>query len=208
MVTPTTKATDHDVPLSPEEIVRQGLVTHEDWDTVSSKASPPAGCTPFILLSEQHPGLGAPVGAAQHCRSRSRPATAPLYGHSSTCMVMDVEIMVPCGAEGSAKGCCSLQISSAALELFAYGQAEAAKRGLLLVDTKYEFGRDSEGTIRLIDEIHTPDSSRHVPHTCALLCIDVSEGTARECPSGLRCVCRVAGVSKQLPGCLASQTLV
>ncbi|CAK0787108.1 hypothetical protein CVIRNUC_010324 [Coccomyxa viridis] len=85
VVTPTTKAADHDVPLSPEEIVRQGLVTQEDWDTVSS----------------------------------------------------------------------------AALELFAYGQAEAAKRGLLLVDTKYEFGRDSEGTIRLIDEIHTPDSSRY-----------------------------------------------
>ena len=54
-----------------------------------------------------------------------------------------------------------MQISSAALELFAYGQQEAAKRGLLLVDTKYEFGTDSQGTIRLIDEIHTPDSSRY-----------------------------------------------
>ncbi len=56
-----------------------------------------------------------------------------------------------------------MQISSAALELFAYGQQEAARRGLLLVDTKYEFGRDSQGTIRLIDEIHTPDSSRCNP---------------------------------------------
>ena len=55
-----------------------------------------------------------------------------------------------------------LQISSAALELFLYGQHEAAKRGLLLVDTKYEFGKDSQGTIRLIDEIHTPDSSRYI----------------------------------------------
>ncbi len=53
-----------------------------------------------------------------------------------------------------------MQISNAALELFAYGQQEASKRGLLLVDTKYEFGKDSHGTIRLIDEIHTPDSSR------------------------------------------------
>ena len=50
--------------------------------------------------------------------------------------------------------------SRAAMELFAFGQAEAAKRGLILVDTKYEFGRDAEGVIRLIDEIHTPDSSR------------------------------------------------
>ena len=50
--------------------------------------------------------------------------------------------------------------SQAAMELFAFGQAEAAKRGLILVDTKYEFGRDADGVIRLIDEIHTPDSSR------------------------------------------------
>lgn len=48
-----------------------------------------------------------------------------------------------------------------ALELFAFGQAEAAKRGLILVDTKYEFGKDAEGNIRVIDEIHTPDSSRY-----------------------------------------------
>lgn len=51
--------------------------------------------------------------------------------------------------------------AEAALALFARGQALAAERGLILVDTKYEFGRDSDGTIRLIDEIHTPDSSRY-----------------------------------------------
>lgn len=45
--------------------------------------------------------------------------------------------------------------------LFARGTALAAKKGLILVDTKYEFGKDSEGNIRLIDEIHTPDSSRY-----------------------------------------------
>ena len=55
-----------------------------------------------------------------------------------------------------------LQASQAALALFAFGQQEAAKRGLLLVDTKYEFGKDAEGKILLIDEIHTPDSSRYV----------------------------------------------
>lgn len=52
------------------------------------------------------------------------------------------------------------QASSAALALFKFGQEEAAKRGLLLVDTKYEFGKDAEGNVMLIDEIHTPDSSR------------------------------------------------
>ncbi len=45
--------------------------------------------------------------------------------------------------------------------LFAFGQSEAAKRGLILVDTKYELGRRPDGTLCFIDEIHTPDSSRY-----------------------------------------------
>ena len=45
--------------------------------------------------------------------------------------------------------------------LFLRGTALAAKQGLLLVDTKYEFGKDADGNIVLIDEIHTPDSSRY-----------------------------------------------
>jgi phosphoribosylaminoimidazole-succinocarboxamide synthase len=86
MVTPTTKDDDHDRPIGPEEIVSTGLMTQEEWDTVSSKA----------------------------------------------------------------------------LGLFTFGQKEAASRGLILVDTKYEFGRDAvTGEIMLIDEVHTPDSSRY-----------------------------------------------
>lgn len=45
--------------------------------------------------------------------------------------------------------------------LFERGTALAAKRGLILVDTKYEFGKTASGEIVLIDEIHTPDSSRY-----------------------------------------------
>eukprot|EP00607_Mallomonas_marina_P002093 CAMPEP_0182432326 /NCGR_PEP_ID=MMETSP1167-20130531/55520_1 /TAXON_ID=2988 /ORGANISM="Mallomonas Sp, Strain CCMP3275" /LENGTH=128 /DNA_ID=CAMNT_0024619689 /DNA_START=594 /DNA_END=977 /DNA_ORIENTATION=- len=48
-----------------------------------------------------------------------------------------------------------------ALQLFQYGQEVALQHGLLLVDTKYEFGKDETGKICLIDEIHTPDSSRY-----------------------------------------------
>ena len=48
-----------------------------------------------------------------------------------------------------------------ALALFAEGTRLAKERGLILVDTKYEFGRTSDGRILLIDEIHTPDSSRY-----------------------------------------------
>jgi len=51
--------------------------------------------------------------------------------------------------------------SAKALDLFTFGQKLAAERGLILVDTKYEFGVDGSGNILLIDEIHTPDSSRY-----------------------------------------------
>src|SRR5438477_228365 len=52
-------------------------------------------------------------------------------------------------------------VSELALDLFACGRAIAAERGLILVDTKYEFGRNQNGQIILADEIHTPDSSRY-----------------------------------------------
>ena len=51
--------------------------------------------------------------------------------------------------------------SAKALELFAFGQKIAAERGLILADTKYECGVTSDGEVLLIDEIHTPDSSRY-----------------------------------------------
>lgn len=86
IITPTTKAAhgDHDANISPEEIVAQGLLTQEEWDTL-----------------------------ADYTR-----------------------------------------------KLYARGVEIAAKQGVILVDTKYEFGRTSDGEIVLIDEIHTPDSSR------------------------------------------------
>lgn len=86
ILTPTSKAADgdHDAPLSPDEVLAQGLVTRAQWE----------------------------------------------------------------------------QLSAYALALFARGQAMAAERGLILADTKYEFGLDETGAIVLADEIHTPDSSR------------------------------------------------
>jgi phosphoribosylaminoimidazole-succinocarboxamide synthase len=53
------------------------------------------------------------------------------------------------------------EVTAKALALFARGRDIAAKHGLILVDTKYEFGFDGEGRIILADEIHTPDSSRY-----------------------------------------------
>jgi len=53
-----------------------------------------------------------------------------------------------------------VQLENYALALFARGTEMAAKQGLILVDTKYEFGK-LDGKIYLIDEVHTPDSSRY-----------------------------------------------
>jgi len=85
LLTPTTKETEHDRPISPKEIVTEGWMSQEDWD----------------------------------------------------------------------------QASDIAMRLYQYGVDMAEKHGLILVDTKYELGKDAEGKITLIDEIHTPDSSRY-----------------------------------------------
>jgi len=53
------------------------------------------------------------------------------------------------------------KVKETATRLFLRGQELAAKNGLILVDTKYEFGTDENGNLVLIDEIHTPDSSRY-----------------------------------------------
>ncbi len=52
-------------------------------------------------------------------------------------------------------------VAEISLALFARGREMAAKNGLILVDTKYEFGLDKKGNVVLADEIHTPDSSRY-----------------------------------------------
>ncbi len=53
------------------------------------------------------------------------------------------------------------QLENYTLALYERGTKIAAEKGLILVDTKYEFGKDAHGVITLIDEIHTPDSSRY-----------------------------------------------
>lgn len=85
ILTPTTKETVHDRPISPTEIIAEGWMSEADWLAASEKA----------------------------------------------------------------------------LALFSHGAKIAAKNGLILVDTKYEFGVDLDGQITLVDEIHTPDSSRY-----------------------------------------------
>jgi phosphoribosylaminoimidazole-succinocarboxamide synthase len=52
------------------------------------------------------------------------------------------------------------EVQAAALDIYRRGQEIARRGGLILVDTKYEFGRAPDGTLMVIDEVHTPDSSR------------------------------------------------
>mgnify|MGYP001610624270 CR=1 FL=1 len=85
VLTPTTKSDKHDRPITPKEIVSEGILTQELWDEVADKST----------------------------------------------------------------------------KLFIRGQEIAKNAGLILVDTKYEFGLDEEEKLTLIDEIHTPDSSRY-----------------------------------------------
>ncbi|WP_407951722.1 phosphoribosylaminoimidazolesuccinocarboxamide synthase [Pelagicoccus mobilis] len=53
------------------------------------------------------------------------------------------------------------KVKDISLQLYAFGSELAAKAGIILADTKFEFGTDEEGTIYLIDEVLTPDSSRY-----------------------------------------------
>jgi len=53
------------------------------------------------------------------------------------------------------------EVAAKSLALFARGREIAARNGLILVDTKYEFGLDENGVVTLADEVHTPDSSRY-----------------------------------------------
>jgi phosphoribosylaminoimidazole-succinocarboxamide synthase len=85
VLTPTTKSDEHDRPITPAEIVKEGIVSEVMWNEMAKKA----------------------------------------------------------------------------IEVFKRGQEIALSKGLILVDTKYEFGLDEAGSLTLIDEVHTPDSSRY-----------------------------------------------
>lgn len=85
VLTPTTKSDEHDRPITPKEIVEEGIVAKEIWEEMADKA----------------------------------------------------------------------------IKIFKRGQEIALRQGLILVDTKYEFGLDEDGKLTLIDEVHTPDSSRY-----------------------------------------------
>jgi phosphoribosylaminoimidazole-succinocarboxamide synthase len=83
------------------------------------------------------------------------PATKAETGHDENIPFGKMEEMV--GAEAAA------ELRSRALMLYGRGREVAARAGIIIADTKFEFGRDTDGTIRVMDEVLTPDSSRFWP---------------------------------------------
>jgi phosphoribosylaminoimidazole-succinocarboxamide synthase len=83
------------------------------------------------------------------------PATKAQSGHDINISEADAAALV--GAELIAK------LKTITLELYAFGVGHAESRGIMLADTKFEFGLLPDGTIILIDEVMTPDSSRYWP---------------------------------------------
>lgn len=83
------------------------------------------------------------------------PSTKPETGHDVSA---SPEELIAMGATNREE---IDRVKEYAFALFRRGQEVAAGRGLILVDTKYEFGYDSEGVLRVGDEVHTPDSSRY-----------------------------------------------
>jgi len=80
---------------------------------------------------------------------------AELGAHDENISYADVETLI--GAELAA------QVRSLSLEIYSRGAAHAAERGIIVADTKFEFGLDGDGKLYLIDEVLTPDSSRFWP---------------------------------------------
>lgn len=80
------------------------------------------------------------------------PTTKAETGHDENMTMAEVEALL--GAELAAK------VKDVALRLYARGAERMRERGLVLIDTKYEFGLDDAGKLHVIDEVNTPDSSR------------------------------------------------
>lgn len=129
----------------PVEMVIRGYLTGHAWREY--KAGKRELC-----------GVALPEGMKEHDRFPQpiiTPATKAEEGHDED--ISREEII----AQGIVEEKNYEQLEAYTRALFQRGTEIAAKQGLILVDTKYEFGMSNSGEIVLIDEIHTPDSSRY-----------------------------------------------
>ncbi len=129
----------------PVEMIVRGYLTGSSWRTYKSGAREICG-VPVPDGMREHQKFATPIVT---------PTTkAEIGGHDQD--ISREEII----KQGIVKEEIYNELERISLELFKRGSEIAAERGLILVDTKYEFGM-KDGEIYLIDEIHTPDSSRY-----------------------------------------------
>jgi phosphoribosylaminoimidazole-succinocarboxamide synthase len=83
------------------------------------------------------------------------PATKEETGHDINVTFSAMEAALGAGL--------AAKLRDASFAVYGAGRDHAATRGIIIADTKFEFGTDSQGTLRLIDEVLTPDSSRFWP---------------------------------------------
>jgi phosphoribosylaminoimidazole-succinocarboxamide synthase len=128
----------------PIECVARGYLSGSGWKEYAERQSV-CGITlpPGLRESERLP---EPIFT---------PATKATSGHDVN--ISEAEAATQVGAELVAR------LRELTLSLYAYGAAHAEARGIILADTKYEFGLTDTGDILLIDEVMTPDSSRYWP---------------------------------------------
>jgi len=134
-------------PLAIEAVVRGYLTGVTDT----------AAWTRYAAGERRFGGIALPDGMRKNAQL-PQPLFDPTTKEAAHDRTLTPEQMI---AEGFISRDMFERVKQTALALFARGQDLAARNGLLLVDTKYEFGTDADGGLILIDEIHTPDSSRY-----------------------------------------------
>ena len=103
-------------------------------------------------------GVSMPDGMVENQKFESpiiTPTTKAVIGHDEDISRENILL------QGIVAEADYIQLEKYTRAIFQRGTEIAAEKGLILVDTKYEFGKDKNGVITLIDEIHTPDSSRY-----------------------------------------------
>ena len=132
------------VEILPVEVIVRGYLTGSAWRDYSA--------------GKDVSGVALPQGM-----KKSQRFDTPLLTPSTKAERGEHDMPISCAeivSSGLVEKSLWSEVERVAQELFAFGSKEAASRGLILVDTKYEFGLDEAGELMLIDEIHTPDSSR------------------------------------------------
>jgi phosphoribosylaminoimidazole-succinocarboxamide synthase len=129
----------------PLEMIVRGYLTGSSWRTYKSGKREICG-VPIPDGMKEHERFATPI---------LTPTTKAVVGHDED--ISRDEIM----AQGLVSKEDYEMLEKYSLALFQRGTEMAYRKGLILVDTKYEFGKGQDGKIYLIDEIHTPDSSRY-----------------------------------------------